>query len=872
MRTPLSWAACAAVMLGAANVAWSEDAPAKPKGPEDTNMIQLVVEDGLFEALGSQIPPCYQVIPRRSLDAKALVDAAGAGKSVVWIGDGKDLPKDLSVGAFRPSETALATIAADSSPLAPLPSGFKSTTLYSAFISPPKEMPQHNIDEEVRADFLPILEARDRLGRVIGYPGALMSHYAASLVGGRFNGSECFYFLFDRPLEALDVAGWVGLLQSIATRHECGVQVKAYETDYSSYRENDRVRVRMRLHNARAKAVATELRFTAKGPGDTEFRPITTMRRVANGNGETEAVCDFRPEAKMGLWTVRTEVCMDPAVAEKLTRIGTPTTVERRDLAFMVADEAVKTPAILSVDGPRLKFDGKEGFFVGTHYYPSSSWWEWVWRDFRPLTAARDLAAIRREGHRLVRVWVDPVLDEQVLRAMDVALQLAAENGIVLDICLFTQWTNKMGFERPNGEQVLFQFRDTRDFNLVSFSLRNLDLQREFVRVLAARWKHANNIVWDLANETYVKDPDTSQMDPEAVSWDGIPTEHGSVRDTALFRRWAAEMTKVIRAEGGKQPVFAGYMFSTMDGGDNTQGNADADIVPWHSYLPVDRTASTLQYMDPACFDKPLLLEEFGLGGWNNTAHYDADTHYALAAGAACAMSYEWGVSWLARESCYWPLPLREAMVDKPDPRWFSPFPEMGKAWSEYGVGLCATPSGLGYGSIYHGTPFPAPAAVALGRMGLMGGQFTRAVRDEKIYVIIPASKLGALEAVEKTLAELWREKAEFVTWQEAALDKLPASARLVICPGGRVGGFASHTRSSPAEGLADRNWTERRVEALLRPRPRRRHAGRERRRTCSAHEDWHGVQSVPQGTGRACYHEDRVRGVPGPTGLRDGP
>lgn len=48
---------------------------------------------------------------------------------------------------------------------------FNPSMLSSAFIKPLKEMPYHNVDEEPRADLLPILEARDRFGQIVGYPG-----------------------------------------------------------------------------------------------------------------------------------------------------------------------------------------------------------------------------------------------------------------------------------------------------------------------------------------------------------------------------------------------------------------------------------------------------------------------------------------------------------------------------------------------------------------------------------------------------------------------------------------------------------------------------------------------------------------------------
>lgn len=746
-------------------------------------VLHLVADKEFIDAFFHSLPGQINVIQKSSLNEEALIKRLAAGEGMIWIGNPEGIPKELSVGGFRPGTTSVTIDGIVASPIQTNDLKFKKSIVSSAFISPPKGMPYHNIDEEVRADFLPILESKDDFGQINGYPAALMTYYASSLAGKRFKGSECFFFLFDNPLDALSKQEWGILLDRLAKRKESGLQVCGFETNYASYKPGERVQVRSRIQSQRTKAVSLMFRYSLKVPGLDVFKPLTTMRRVPEGGSETEAICDFKPVGSPGLYTLRMEVLQDPERAEILSVEGEPVIIDQRDLGFMVVPEEIATPEIYDVKGPSILIEGEEGFWAGTHYYPSSSWWEWVWRDFRPLKAAADFAAIRKAGYRIVRVWIDPIMDEVVLRAMDAAVYLAAQNGIVLDVCFFTQWVKKIGFERDSGELVEFEYRGIRDFNIISFSLRNLNLQREYVQVLGRRWKNAGNIIYNLANEVYIKDPDVSQLDKEVLNWEEIPAENGTVRDTLLFRRWAKEMTEALVASGAQQVVIPGYMFSTMNGGDFYLGNEDAPLAPWHCYLPPEQTGLTLQYFDPICKKKPILLEEFGYGQWNPVAAYDGNVHYALGAGAAGAMSYEWGLSWLARESCYGALPLREASVSDPDPRWFPPYPGLGKEWSERGVGLCPTPSGAGYGSIYHGTPFPAEAAVALSRLGLMGQGLQRVEQAEEVYVVIPASQLQALKTVQDTLKELWGAKAIFGVWQENSLADLPTSVKAIICP-----------------------------------------------------------------------------------------
>jgi hypothetical protein len=393
---------------------------------------------------------------------------------------------------------------------------------------------------------------------------------------------------------------------------------------------------------------------------------------------------------------------------------------------------------------------------------------------------------MRKAGNRIVRVWVDPVLDEPALRAMDAAIWIAAQNGITLDVCVFNQWVRDLGFERTNGEHVSFEFRNPADFNLYSFSLRNLDLQREYMRTLAHRWKQIGNVIYNLANETYIKDPDVSQMDSETTAWSEAQQPSGTLRDTLLFRRWADEMTKVIRTEGGKQIVFPGYLFSLSQGGDTYLANAHAPLVPWHGYFSPEWIGQTIHYHDPLCSGRPLLLEEFGSLGWNHADHYDAAMHYALAAGAGAAMSYEWGVSWLSPEAPFVPLPLRDALVDKPDPRWFAPLIDYArKNTTETGTGIAPWPSGFGYGSIYHGTPFPAEAARAVWRLAQFGTRFARAIHTpEEVYVIVPEATPATIETSLPLFKELWLRGIRFGVWQSSQLQKFPSSAKMILLAG----------------------------------------------------------------------------------------
>ena len=103
-------------------------------------------------------------------------------------------------------------------------------------------------------------------------------------------------------------------------------------------------------------------------------------------------------------------------------------------------------------------------------------------------------------------------------------------------------------------------------------------------------------------------------------------------------------------------------------------------------------------------------------------------------------------------------------------------------------AGIFPAPSGFNWGSIYHGTPFPAAAAIALARPGRMGEGLGRAMRPESVYVVVPTAFGGArgeTAEVTRTFKRLWQEKVVFGVFQEDCLDNLPKTARVLICPRG---------------------------------------------------------------------------------------
>src|SRR5690606_24248043 len=125
---------------------------------------------------------------------------------------------------------------------------------------------------------------------------------APSLAARRFSGSECFFFFFDEPHKSLNLDDWSKILVALSDRRKSGLQVLAFKTNYATCKPGERVQIRIQVTNHRPKASSMSLRISAKAPDKNEYTRVTELRRVAEGGCSTEALCDYLPEKKIGLW------------------------------------------------------------------------------------------------------------------------------------------------------------------------------------------------------------------------------------------------------------------------------------------------------------------------------------------------------------------------------------------------------------------------------------------------------------------------------------------------------------------------------------------------------------------------------------------
>jgi len=260
----------------------------------------LILDRQLLTTLRQPVTAGFEIMPQDEMNQERVLQQVSGGGGIVWIGKPDRIPPQLWVGSFRPSVAPLSISVASAAPVALPGLTFRKAEVSSLYIKPAKELPVHNVDEEPRAELVPVLDASDRFGRTVGFAGAMMRYYSPSLVGRRFAGSDCFFFPFDHPADAMSGAGWSELLDQLARHFESGLQLQTVRTGFASYHPAERVQVNVSLANKRDHAASAEIHFSVKGPGDETFRELSIVRRVPDGGDRTEVTTSFPRREKTG--------------------------------------------------------------------------------------------------------------------------------------------------------------------------------------------------------------------------------------------------------------------------------------------------------------------------------------------------------------------------------------------------------------------------------------------------------------------------------------------------------------------------------------------------------------------------------------------
>lgn len=773
--------------------------------PDQCRRLHLLAPDRLRSGLDyGRLPGVCPVSDVTGRGWASVRRRLAKGDGLIVIGtEHEELLESLWLRSFRVADEPVRLQAAEGGPLYLRDALLGSGTASFGFVRPPvrhryrigQSVVRHNLyhgmDEEYRAEFQPLVEAHDRYGRLVGYPGYMVKHAASALVSGRYRHSKWFVFLLDEPERVQSASRWQRLLEDVSGYCSTGLCLSDLRPDYASCEPGEAVSIRCSVTNAADEPQCGRVRFELLSAAEPQPTSAAEVAFALNLDETSRLSATLRvPDACAGYVGIAACLVAEDRFLYGPDREASRTGVEQGISGVWVETQgfADRGPAV-AVDGCRVVIDGEDGFHVGSHYYPTNCFFEGNCRDLRPERVRADFAAMRGHGLRLLRLWVDPVLDEESLRALDAMIGMCQEFGIVVDLTVFNQWVNELGIDVA-GVRRRSQVWTWKDYNLSGVALRDMAFQREYVGVLARRYRNVRGLIWNLTNEGAVFDADDEQV----ADADWLDSRHRELPppydSMDLVNQWLAEVKRVLRENGAEQPVISTYVWCGANGSSYST-NRVGDIGTQHDYQP---TIPTVAVEDQTCCGKPLLLEEFGVNTDDDQLrgeHYDSILHYAFGLGTAGAVSYEWGVSWMATKlPATAPFLKYPSTTEQTDPRWLIGLYDR---WPVGSFGICPYAASYQFGSIYPLTSIPTEAVRHMQRFARVGVGLGPVPRAKQVYLVLPMEwneiprpgkgRLRKTALIHETFNRLYLEHVDFRVIGADRLDDIPDTARLAIVP-----------------------------------------------------------------------------------------
>ncbi len=309
-------------------------------------------------------------------------------------------------------------------------------------------------------------------------------------------------------------------------------------------------------------------------------------------------------------------------------------TLDQETNGFVVIDKNVlQSGPRLSASGNDFLVNGLRTLIAGTNYYESRMG-ELMWVAPNLYNVRRDFQKMRKIGLKLVRIhyhhpkWFTdyfysrkleppeyfsrkqarPLPSEKSLRILDAVIQLAAGERLIFCADLFSLVPQEMG----DPEGWLGKRERIVDRSRVAY-------QKQFVRIIASRYKDIPSITWDLWNEPRL---DAEDLEP--------------------LRAWAREIIAEFRQGGDRHLITIGDDMSLrlMD---------VLDYGSIHTYEPGDFHGLD-QYAKPVIFQE--VWEPAGLGHQAEEGQADElrrDFSGFMKSGAKGFMPWQW-----TRQSRLW--------------------------------------------------------------------------------------------------------------------------------------------------------------------------------------------------------------------------
>jgi len=336
--------------------------------------------------------------------------------------------------------------------------------------------------------------------------------------------------------------------------------IHGLETDFASYYQGEKVEASLNIINGG--------KIKESGVIEIEF-----LDKENNVIYATEKPIDLQPEKEVILkeiWQPKRFESSFYTVRASLKKNGI--ILDREENGFVVIDKDIlKNGLSIGIDKNRFIINNKKSLILGVNYYESKLG-ELVWLKPNLLKIREDFKAMRNLGINFVRIhyhhskWfrdyfsqvskepldqyfqeadMEPLPSERSLRILDAIIQLSQEQGLIFCMDLFSLVPEEMG--NPIGWLGLRERMIDKD---------KVNVQKEFVKIIAQRYKDVPGITWDLWNEPRLEK-----------------------KDLDLLKAWAQEIIGTFRENGDNHPITIG--------GDSTIELLDAiDYACVHTYEP----------------------------------------------------------------------------------------------------------------------------------------------------------------------------------------------------------------------------------------------------------------------------------------------
>lgn len=645
------------------------------------------------------------------------------------------------------------------------------------FILPPDRYTQHCIHREPRADIIPLVSSQGKYGGQAGVSAMLVKNYDTMLMTDGFQGSFFYIFAFENPLEAVVPENWNKLIDYIKEQDRLKCYIKKVIPEYPLYSRNEVIKLNTDVQNMSDDMLHVKLSYelyTAEG----RFVKKLGDDQLCLNNRECQRVIKLFYEDLCGVYRIKTILSLYDRYRLGPGRKETVKELDSSICGVYIKDDKITFPVILT-DQHSLVIDGQDDFIIGTHYYPTNSFTDLSYRPFRIDKAYDEIENMKENGVKLVRIWLDRVMDETAFRAIESFLDMLGMHGMCAVLTLYTSWYEYSHIDMPDCKLSIKTEKLEND-TIIGFTQEGMAAQKEYVAYIVKRFAGYSNIIWNLTNEFSVCFPEKT---PE--------------ENVEIFKNWSDVISETIRISGGRQPIIRGV--SCWDiGSENYLATKDGDILAYHLYLEKELSLKALMLENSSCAGKPFIVEEFG-GTWRydeTPDNYDYRYHGFLASGAAMACNYEWGISWLIDRLPPISPDLKyysDKQMDELDDRFIYKGRFLyAQSWENEAMGICPWAASFEYGINYPCTISMSPVKRLMARFSEIGKDLAYRPADVDVTLVLPMEFTGfrknegygrKTDFIYETLDTLWQNGVIFNICQEDSIETLYGKAKIIIFP-----------------------------------------------------------------------------------------